>query len=490
MAESLDGTIMTWNASASRIFGYTADEAIGMPVFALAWPGEEEAIHGLLETMRRGERINDFETSRRHKDGHRIAVSLNLFPIKSETGAVVGIAKIATDITGRKAAEQERERTRAELLAERKYRELIEHAPDAILEVDASGSIVIANETAERLFGYTIVELLGAPIEKLVPDASRASHVSYRNAFVKAGRARPMGLGLELNAKRKDGSEFPVEISLSPIFTDSGVLAVAAIRDVTERRRSEQQMRSLQEGYLAEISARQQEAERLNRLKSEFLASVSHELRTPLHTIIGFADLLAEDPQQTLSPRQVRFVENIRRDSEHLLALINDVLDLSRIEAGGLAVRPEELPLSETFTEVLESLRGSSDAKALTIRATCEPGLNVLADATRLRQILFNLLSNAVKFTDSGGEIHVSAVRAQAFAEISVEDTGIGIAPEELTNIFNKFYQVGFTTRGVREGTGLGLSICKQLVEMQGGTLSVTSQPGSGSRFAFTLPSS
>ncbi len=488
MAESLDGTIMTWNASASRIFGYTAEEAIGMPVFALAWPGEEETIHGLLDTMRRGERISNFETSRKHKDGHRVFVSLNLFPIEDETGAVVGIAKIATDITGRKAAEQEEARTRAELLTERKYRELIEYAPDAILEVDASGLILIANATAERLFGYTRDELLGAPIEILVPDANRASHASHRNGFVKAGRARPMGQGLDLNAKRKDGSEFPVEISLSPIFVDSGVLVVAAIRDVTDRRRSEQQLRLLQEGYLSEISARQQEAERLNRLKSEFLASVSHELRTPLHTIIGFADLLHEDPQQTLSVRQCRFVENIRRDSEHLLALINDVLDLSRIEAGGLAVYPEELSLKELFFEIVESFRIASDAKALAVDVTCNPDLKVLADPTRIRQILSNLLSNAIKFTGRGGSIHLTAVLEQGFVRVAVRDSGIGIAPQELANIFSKFYQVGVTTGGVREGTGLGLAISKQLVEMQGGLLEVNSELGMGSTFSFTIP--
>ena len=488
MAESLDGTIMTWNTAAVRIFGYSPDEAVGMPVFALAWPGEEEAIYGLLETMRRGERINNFETSRRHKDGHRVFISLNLSPIKDEAGAVVGITKIATDITVRKAAEQQEERTRAELLAERKYRELIEHAPDAILELDAAGSILIANQTAERLFGYRREELLGSPIEMLVPDANRASHVSHRKSFVSAGRARSMGQGLDLNARRKDGSEFPVEISLSPIVIETGVLVVAAIRDVTERRRAEQQMRLLQEGYLEEVTARHQEAERLNRLKTEFLASVSHELRTPLHTIIGFADLLFEDPQQTLAPRQSRFVENIRRDSEHLLALINDVLDLSRSEAGGLAVRPEDLSLADLFRDVIEAQRIAADDKALAVTVQCEGDLKVLADPTRLRQILSNLLSNAIKFTNRNGAIQLRATLEHGLAKIDVEDSGIGIAEEELANIFGKFYQVGVTTGGVREGTGLGLAICKQLVELQGGTMQVSSQPGIGSTFSFTLP--
>ncbi|SEB42164.1 PAS domain-containing sensor histidine kinase [Terriglobus roseus] len=488
MAESLEGTIMTWNAAASRIFGYTAEEAIGMPVFALAWPGEESIVRGLLDVLRRGERIDNFETSRRHKDGHRVFIALSLFPIKDEDDVVIGIAKIATDITQRKAAEAAEAQTRTELLAERKYREVIEHAPDAILEVDAGGIIVIANQTAERHFGYPREELLGAPIEMLIPAANRSQHASHRDAFMQADRARAMGEGLDLSARRKDGSEFPVEVSLSPIVMDSGVLVVAAIRDVTERRRSDQQVRLLQESYLSEVSARQQEAERLNRLKSEFLASVSHELRTPLHTIIGFTDLLHEDPQHTLSERQLRFVENIRRDSEHLLELINDVLDLSRIEAGGLTIHPEELSLHQAFTEAIETVRLSCEAKALRVTVSCDPDLVLLADPTRLRQILTNLLSNAIKFTAPGGAIRMKATREPGFAKISIRDNGIGIAPEELSNIFGKFYQVGVTTGGVREGTGLGLAICRELVETQGGSLSVSSQLGTGSIFSFTMP--
>jgi PAS domain S-box-containing protein len=488
VGESLDGTIMTWNAAACRIFGYTAEEAIGMPVFALAWPGEEEQSQGLLHRVRRGERINNLETSRKHKEGRRVFVSLTLFPIRDENGEIVGIAKISTDITDRKFAQMEEARTRAELISERKYREVIEHAPDAILEIDAKGLIVIANQTAERFFGYTREDLLGAPIEMLIPEAHNGYRASRRAAFVEAGQVRPVEQGLELNARRKDGTEFPIEISLSPIFLDNSVQIVAVIRDVTQRRRTEQQMRALQEGYLTEISARRVEAERLNRLKSEFLASVSHELRTPLHTIIGFTDLLREDPQHTLSVRQYRFVENIQRDSEHLLELINDVLDLSRIEAGGLTVQPEQLSLAKVFAQTVDGLRISWESKGLRVSFSCEPDLQLLADPTRLRQILSNLISNAIKFTNCGGAISIKGEQEQSFARISVQDTGIGIPAEELSNIFGKFYQVGVTTGGVREGTGLGLAICKELVAMHRGEITVSSQVGCGSTFSFTIP--
>ena len=488
MGESLDGMITSWAGAATHMFGYTAEEAIGMPVYQLAWTGEESKIPDLLAAVRRGERINDFRTSRRHKDGHRIFVSLDLFPIRDESGEVVGIAKIAHDLSERVSEQEDQARMRAELLAERKYRELTEHAPDGILELDASGRIIIANKTAESMFGMFKGELIGSSIEILIPQSQRGRHPEHRKNFMQQGKARPMGTGLHLNAVRKDGSEFPVEISLSPIHTDDGMLVIAAVRDVSEKRIVEEEMRRLQESYLAELQVRQIEAERLNRLKSEFLASVSHELRTPLHTIIGFTDLLKEDPHQTLTMRQLRYLENIERDSGHLLALINDVLDLSRIEAGGLLMHPERVHLCRALFEYADGFRTSADKKGISMDVECPEDIYVTTDPTRLRQIVVNLLSNAIKFTPPDGKILVVAIVEDTHVRVSITDTGMGIAEEEQRNIFEKFYQVGFTTGGIREGTGLGLAICKRLVEMQGGTLEVKSRVNQGSTFSFTLP--
>jgi len=488
MGESLDGTITSWAGAASRMFGYTVEEAIGMSVFQLAWDGERDLIPVLLAAVKRGERVYNFRTSRKHKDGHQVHVSLNLFPIRDDEDRIVGIAKIAQDLSEVVREQTEKAQTKAELIAERKYRQLTEHAPDGILEVNAEGAILIANKAAETMFGIPREELIGSPIEVLIPVSHRDRHPEHRRAFLKQGVSRPMGRGLELNALRRDGTEFPVEISLSPIHTDGETLVVAVVRDVTERREAEGQMRRLQESYLAELEARQMEADRLNRLKSEFLASVSHELRTPLHTIIGFADLLKEDPQQTLSTRQMRFVENIERDSAHLLALINDVLDLSRIEAGGLLVKSESVTLGDALNESLDSIRDSAERKMILLSLDCPDVIAVTADPIRLRQIVVNLLSNAIKFTAPEGKVSVIATQEGPYARISVEDTGIGIVEAEQEHIFEKFYQAGVTTGGVREGTGLGLAICKRLVEMQGGEIRVHSQPEKGSVFSFTLP--
>ena len=488
IGKNLDGIITSWNSGAQRIFGYSSDEAIGKPITILIpknlWAEETE----ILKRLRSGSRIDHFETTRVRKDGSTIAISLTISPIRDASGAITGVSKIARDVTEHKKLIASEAASRAAMLAERKFRELIENAPDAILQVDSMGLIVLANRTAELVFGYRRDELIGMSVDALVPETARSRHSAHRRKFEAAGEIRPMGMGLDLHAVRKDGSQFPVEISLSPNRTEGGIKITAVIRDVTERKRAEQKIHSLEQSYTAELEARHKEAERLNQLKSEFIASVSHELRTPLHTIIGFAELLNEEGVGALNEKQKRFVHHIQTDSEHLLGLINDVLDLSRIEAGGLVVRTEALLLQTAITEAVNAIRPHASGKQVEVRENRIPETRVVADPLRLRQILYNLLSNGVKFTDPGGEVVVTATVDEDFVQITVADTGLGISSDECGRIFDKFYQVGYTTTGVRQGTGLGLTICKQLVETQCGRIWVESEPGKGSRFHFTLP--
>ena len=218
------------------------------------------------------------------------------------------------------------------------------------------------------------------------------------------------------------------------------------------------------------------------------MASISHELRTPLHTIIGFSELLAEEREGPLNEKQKHFLHHIRSDSEHLLSLINDLLDVGKIEDGRADVFVEPVPLSSAIADAVAAISKAAAEKSVSVRGDCDPALVARADPIRLRQILGNLLSNGVKFTLPGGEVTVSAVAENDTVRITVSDSGIGIAAEEHERIFEKFHQAGFTTTGVREGTGVGLTISRQLVELQGGRIWVESAPGFGSHFHFTLP--
>jgi PAS domain S-box-containing protein len=368
---------------------------------------------------------------------------------------------------------------------ESRFRELLEAAPDAIIEVDREGRIVLLNAATEAIFGYGREDLLGQPVERLIPEGARGRHGGHRAAYWANPITRPMGFGMILLARRSDGTEFPVEISLSPVKIDDGFRVTAIIRDVSAKQKAEEAIRAANQ----RLELQNRELDRANHLKSEFLASMSHELRTPLHTIIGFTELLAEELEGPLNEKQKRFLSHVHQDSKHLLELINDILDLSKIEAGQLELHPESFDASDVVAEALNGIRPMANARGVSVENRVERDTVVKADRVRFREILSNLLSNAVKFTPDGGGVRVESCAVQAgMACFSVSDTGVGIAPEDHEAVFDKFRQVGSTTRGVREGTGLGLAIVKSLVEMHGGTITLESAPGEGSRFSFTVP--
>ena len=378
---------------------------------------------------------------------------------------------------------------------ESRYRKLLHAAPDAILEVNQEGRITLLNEAVERMFGYSRDELIGLSIDHLVPAAMRGGHAQHRNAYAHRPKTRPMGTGLELQGQRKDGSLFPVEISLSPNWIEGSLHVIASVRDITERKTVEDRIRTLREQYTAELTikneqleARNREVERANRLKNEFLASMSHELRTPLHTIIGFSELLTEQLEGPLGEKQQRFVGHILQDARHLLELINEILDISKIESGRLELRCESFDFSKCVEEVLAGIRHQAATKNITLENKNSFHDSLYADRLRVKEILYNLLSNAVKFTPEGGRVWVEGFSKGDSLHVSVCDTGIGIPEKEYPSIFEKFYQVGDARGGTREGTGLGLPITKHLVELHGGSIDVESQPGQGSSFRLTFP--
>ncbi len=371
---------------------------------------------------------------------------------------------------------------------ERRLGALLESAADAILELDGEGRIVLLNRMAEQLFGYSREELLGRTVEALIPAALRDAHQEHQARYLNHPVTRPMGSGLKLEARRKDGSQFPVEISLKAVKSPTEYRVTAIIRDITEHRVAEDRFRALQETYIHELESRNRESEKANQRKTEFLSNMSHELRSPLHTVIGFAELLAEETADQLSEKHQRFLAHIRHDSLHLLDLINDLLDLSKIEAGRLELHQEAFDIDPVMEDALSSVRPSATAKSVAIQTDIAIAAAVFADRIRFRQILLNLLSNAVKFTPGGGQVRVEAAPRDCFAEISVADTGIGISEDQHQAVFDKFYQVRRATNGASGGTGLGLAITKRLVEQHGGRIWLKSRPGSGSCFTFTIP--
>jgi PAS domain S-box-containing protein len=491
-----EGRIRMWNRSAERIFGWTEAEVLGHRNPTIPADREEE-FQTLVQARMQGEAQAGFETVRLRKDGTLVDVSVWTSPLRDSSGNITGIMTELADITEHKRAEQDKlqllareQAARAEAGVEKRYRKLLEAAPDAILEVDRQGRIVLVNAQGERLFGYARAELLGKPVEILIPRRFQ-NHPHHRDAYFGDPVMRPMGTGLELYAKRADGSEFAVDVTLSPNEVEGADRVICVVRDVTERKRAEEQIQTLNQNLEQRTEAlelQNREVERANRLKDEFLASMSHELRTPLNSIIGFSDLLAERGNEQFTPKQKRFIGHIQQGARHLLELINDILDLSKIEAGHLELKYEDFNVSAAAAEVLATVRPIAVAKSIELTSTFPEGLSLDGDRLRFKQVLYNLLSNAIKFTAAGGRVSIDCSKAGGVAQFAVADNGIGIPAGEHEAIFSSFHQVGTTTKGVREGTGLGLAITKRLIEQHGGRIWVESALGKGSRFYFTLP--
>jgi two-component system, sensor histidine kinase len=354
--------------------------------------------------------------------------------------------------------------------------DLVEFAPDAMLIVDGSGTVLYANQRVTDLFGCRREEIVNQSVDLLLPERFRARHASHRRHFSEDRRTRPMGVGLDLLGRRWDGTEFPVEISLSPLRDG---LAAAAIRDVTDRKRVEHEL--IQAREIADTA--RDEADRANLSKSRFLATASHDLRQPLQALSMLHGTLRRMDavpafQEALS-QQGLAIDAMKR-------LLNALLDISKLESGAVKPQPCVFPLKKLFEQLRTEFVAAADVKGLTLEVE-DTTIFTRTDPALVEQLLRNLLSNAIKYTRTG-LVELRARATSTGVRVEVRDTGVGIPEDQLNLIFEEFFQVGVARNTTREGYGLGLAIVQRIAKLLGFRVDVKSQLGKGSTFALELP--
>ena len=444
-----DGNITTWNSAAESLYGYTAAEAIGKEI-GLIIPADRRAEHrAVLAKALSEEAIEEMETVRLAKDGRRIDVALSIRPVGRPSGKIVGVIKVTRDMTTQK-------------LTEEKFRLAVESCPNGMVIVDRFGKIVLVNGEIERLFGYGRDELLGRKIDLLVPEGLRAQHIRHSDSFARHPEARRMGAGRDLFGRRKDGTEIPLEVGLNPIHTREGLLILSVIVDISERKRVE-------------------------RLKDDFVSTVSHELRTPLTSIAASLGLLALPGHIAMPDVAKRLVTIANSNSARLVRLIDDILDVEKIEAGEIALEIKRVGLGAIIEQTIEGSKALADSNGVTLRLQHSADFEVYADADRLTQVITNLLSNAIKFSPQQGEVTVTIENRGEYLRTTVRDRGPGISAAFRPRLFEKFAQADASNARQKGGTGLGLSIVKQIVLGLGGDVGYAEAPGGGAEFYFDL---
>jgi two-component system, sensor histidine kinase len=457
-----NGTIVFVSSLAEALFGYSSDELLGNPIEMLIPAAARSRHEELRRNYRKAPRarplLSGLSLEAQRKDGTVFAAEIALTPFVSINGVhvVSTIRKIGSmDVS------------------DAFFRNLLDAAPDAMVIVDAHGKIAIVNAQAEEMFGYPRDQLFGSSIEMLMPERFHERHQDHRTGYFVKPKLREMGLGMELAGLRSDGSEFPVEISLSPITTSSGLFISSVIRDVTDRRNME----------LALVSARQA-AERANKANSAFLAAASHDLRQPVQALALLNGALRRIVSE---PMALEIIQSQQDSLDGMTNLLNSLLDISRLDAGAVQPEVEDFLLGRLLGRLSAEFSRQAKKKELVFHTDpCD--LIVRSDPHLLAEIIQNLISNAIRYTEQGS-VGLHCLEKDGTVWVTVTDTGIGIDPEQFDNIFREFHQIR-SPGGKREGVGLGLAIARRLANLIGHEIRVESTPGVGSSFSIGVPRS
>jgi two-component system sensor kinase FixL len=468
-----DKEIQAFNPAAEKIFGYSREEVFGKNVKMLMpnpYRHEHDSyVDNYKDTGQKKVIGIGREVFGLRKNGSQFPMELAISEGLLISGKRIFIG-IIRDITERKATEEQLK------LAQEKSQAIFDNVIDGMVIINGMGLIQGFNPAAESIFGYSREETLNQNVKMLMPEPYRGEHDQYLKNYRDSGVKKIIGIGREVMGRRKDGRLFPMDLAISPMNVGDEKLFIGLVRDITERKEAKQALKEAT-----------QAAQAANQMKSEFLANMSHELRTPLNAIMGYSELLHEEAEERGDDEDVADLNKIHMAGNHLLSLINDVLDLAKIEAGRVELLHDQINLCELLTDIAMVVKHQVEKNNNVFEVHCvPPAESVINDSGKLRQVLLNLLSNAAKFTQSGS-ITLSASIKGDYVVCHVVDTGIGMSDEQLKKIFNPFVQANASTTRQYGGTGLGLSVSKELCELMGGDVSVESKVGQGSDFCIRV---
>src|SRR5690554_1003696 len=460
ISKNLDGIILSWNPASERMFGFSEEEALGKHISIIIPPDRIEEEDYIINEVKQGRKVDHFETIRKARDGRRVPISLSVSPIVDANGRVIGASKIARDISERKRANEKQ----AVLAA------IVETSDDAIVSKTLQGIITSWNKAAERMFGYTEDEAVGKHITLIIPP-ERLDEESYIIGEIIKGNKIDH---FHTIRRAKDGRLIPISVSVSPITDETGKVVGASkiARDISEQL-------SLQ----AERARHYEEVKALNARKDEFIGLASHELKTPLTSVAGYLEILS---RMVADEKSQLFLHKTRQQVKKISALVDDLLDVTKIESGKLPFSEERFDIRRVVEDVIELISHSNHAYQFVLNTEVDE-LFITGDPHRIEQVLTNLLTNAVRYSPGTDRVELLLSEEEECALIGVKDYGVGIPQDKLEEIFSRFYRVN-ETKSQASGLGLGLYLSQEIVSRHGGTIWAESQPGEGSVFWVRLP--